>query len=115
LSEEVRKKISKSLTGKKASEETRKKLVESHKGQHSSPATEFKKGQAAWNKGKKYSNPKKTKPIIDSNGTVYLGGAKEASEKLGIKKDTIKAVAQGRIKKTSCGLQFLYLSNEGVA
>jgi len=31
----------------------RKRQSEAHKGQHSSPETEFKKGEAPWNKGKK--------------------------------------------------------------
>jgi hypothetical protein len=42
--------------GKHHSEQTKVKISEAKRGQHSSLATEFKKGQASWNKGKHLSD-----------------------------------------------------------
>lgn len=55
VTEEQRIKISNTLVEFFKDENNRKKLSESHKGQHSSPATEFKKGNTPWIKGKKHS------------------------------------------------------------
>jgi len=55
--------------GFKQSEETKQKIAIAKKGVHVSPKTEFKKGQSAWNKGKKL--PKQS----GSNHPNWSGGS----------------------------------------
>lgn len=61
FSEETKRKLSEVNKGKIISEEQKGKISAAMKGKHTSPNTEFKKGQEAWNKGKKHSEETRQK------------------------------------------------------
>lgn len=61
FSEETKRKLSEANKGKIISEEQKEKISAAMKGKHTSPNTEFKKGQEAWNKGKKHSEETRQK------------------------------------------------------
>ena len=61
ISPEHRKKIGDGNRGKKVSDEAKKKMSLAKKGMRLSPATEFKKGQIPWIKGRKLTLEQKSK------------------------------------------------------
>lgn len=94
---------------KPCAEETKDKITAKLKGRHTSPATEFKKGQEAWNKGKHHSeerrkmiserNSKRVDQIDPITGEVInsFKNATTAAEALGFSICGISAVATGRM------------------
>lgn len=108
--EESRAKISKGLIGRPVSEETRRKLSESNKNKHKSPETARKISEAL--KGRKIpkevldkrsktisgANNCKAKIIVNTQNGVFYGCIEEAAECYGIKRSTLNNYLIGHRK-----------------
>jgi group I intron endonuclease len=112
--EESRAKISKGLTGRPVSQETRFKISESNKNKHRSPETARKISEAL--KGRKIpkdviekrrksqsgSNSAHARIVLNTENGVFYGCIKEAAECYGINKSTLNNFLIGHRKnKTS--------------
>ena len=112
--EESRAKISKGLTGRPVSQETRFKISESNKNKHRSPETARKISEAL--KGRKIpkdviekrrksqsgSNSAHARIVLNTENGVFCGCIKEAAECYGINKSTLNNFLIGHRKnKTS--------------
>jgi group I intron endonuclease len=108
--EESRAKISKGLTGRPVSEETRRKLSESNKNKHQSPETALKISAAL--KGRKIpkeviekrsksqsgANHYKAKVIVNTQNGVFYDCITKAAECYGIKRSTLNNFLTGHRK-----------------
>jgi len=108
--DESKTKISKGLTGRPVSEETRRKISESNKDKHRSPETARKISEAL--KGRKISkealekrsktisgeNNCKAKLIVNTQNGVFYGCIAEAAECYGINKSTLNNYLIGNRK-----------------
>jgi group I intron endonuclease len=113
-SEESRVKISKGLIGRPVSDETRRKLSESNKNKHSSPETARKISEAL--KGRKIpkdviekrrksqsgSNSAHARIVLNTENGVFYGCIKEAAECYGINKSTLNNFLIGHRKNKTC-------------
>jgi group I intron endonuclease len=112
--EESRAKISKGLTGRPVSDETRRKLSESNKNKHCSPETARKISEAL--KGRKIpkeviekrrksqsgSNSAHARIVLNTENGVFYGCIKEAADCYGISRSTLNNFLIGHRKnKTS--------------
>jgi group I intron endonuclease len=108
--DESKTKISKGLTGRPVSEETRRKISESNKDKHRSPETARKISEAL--KGRKISkealekrsktisgeNNCKAKLIVNTQNGVFYGCIEEAAKCYGIKRSTLNNYLIGHRK-----------------
>jgi group I intron endonuclease len=113
-SEESRVKISKGLTGRPVSDETRRKLSESNKNKHRSPETARKISEAL--KGRKIpkevidkrsknqsgSNHYKARVILNTQNGVFHDCIKEAANCYGINRSTLNNFLIGHRKNNTC-------------
>lgn len=100
FSEERRRKLSKAFKGKKHSDESRKKMSEGHKG------------LTTWNKGRHWTESEKEtmrkaqermKPVICIETNIIYYGTRDASEKTGINRSSIKDCCNHRRHCKSAG------------
>jgi group I intron endonuclease len=112
--EESRAKISKGLTGRPVSEETRHKLSESNKNKHRLPETARKISEAL--KGRKIpkdvldkrsktisgANNCRAKIIVNLQNGVFYGCIEEAAECYGINRSTLNNYLIGNRKNKTC-------------
>ena len=63
--------------------ETEVPKIKVQKGRHNSPATQFKKGQPAWNKGLKFSEATRRNMSISKTGIKLPPFTKEHRDKIG--------------------------------
>lgn len=108
--EESRAKISKGLTGRPVSEETRRKLSESNKNKHQSPETAIKISKALRgrkipreviekrSKSQSGASHYKAKVIVNTQNGVFYDCITEAAECYGIKRSTLNNFLTGRRK-----------------
>ena len=113
-SEESRAKISKGLTGRLVSEETRRKMSESNKNKHQSPETARKISEAL--KGRKIpkevinkrsqsqsgANHYKAKVIVNTQNGVFHDCISEAADCYGIKRSSLNNYLIGHRKNKTC-------------
>lgn len=83
--------------GKRHTAEAKKLMSVAKKGKSFSSVTQFKKGVASWNKGKKFPSSPANKAVIDLTTGIIWQSVKEAAEIYGFKVDNLAARLRGDV------------------